>query len=84
MIQDLQELLQPSQPPKKIYGWMHTQLSVARHYGGCTYQGHSYKVDFNDLDQPLVRQDVMEEEKKAKKMSNKKVKPAEQQGELPI
>jgi len=84
MIQDLQELLQPSQPPKKIYGWMDTQLSVARHYGGCTYQGHSYKVDFNDLDQPLVRQDVMEEEKKAKKMSNKKVKPAEQQGELPI
>lgn len=84
MIQDLQELLQPSQPPKKIYGWMDTQLSVARHYGGCTYQGHSYKVDFNDLDQPLVRQDVMEEEKKAKKIKNKAVIPPNTQGSLVI
>ncbi len=70
-----------TEAPEKIYGWMDTQLSVARHYGGCTYQGHPYKVDFNDLDQPLVRMDVMEKEKKAKKMMNKKTKPVEQQGE---
>lgn len=70
--------------PEKIYGWMDTQLSVARHYGGCTYQGHAYKVDFNDIDQPLVRMDVMEEEKRAKKMMNKKTKPAEHQEQLSL
>ena len=61
--------------PEKIYGWMDTQLSVSRHYGGCTYQGHSYTVDYNDLDQPLVRSDVFVAEKKAKKAKNKTQKP---------
>jgi len=57
--------------PEKIYGWMDTQLSVARHYGGCTYQGHAYKVDYNDIDQPLVRSDILLQEKTEKKQKNK-------------
>lgn len=57
--------------PEKIYGWMDSQLSVARHYGGCKFQGHSYVIDVNDLEQPLVRQDVYDAQKKAAKAAKK-------------
>jgi len=60
-----------TEAPEKIYGWMDSQLSLARHYGGCTYNGHAYKVDFNDIDQPLVREDIFVKEKKEKKQKNK-------------
>ena len=60
-----------TEAPEKIYGWMDSQLSVARHYGGCTYQGHAYKVDYNDIDQPLVRSDILLQEKTEKKQKNK-------------
>ena len=60
-----------TEAPEKIYGWMDSQLSVARHYGGCTYQGHAYKVDYNDIDQPLVRSDILLQEKAKKKHKNK-------------
>jgi len=60
-----------TEAPEKIYGWMDTQLSVARHYGGCTYQGHAYKVDYNDIDQPLVRSDILLQEKTEKKQKGK-------------
>lgn len=65
------------QPPERLYCWLGTQLSVARHYGGIKYMGHSYLIDYNDTDQPLVRQDVLESEKKAAKAAkkNKAVKP---------
>jgi hypothetical protein len=61
--------------PEKIYGWRDTQLSVARHYGGCSYKGYNYKIDVNDTDQPLVRSDILQAEKKAKKQSAKKSQP---------
>ena len=60
-------------PPEKIYGWLDSQLSIARFYGGLSYQGANYVIDINDPDQPLVRQDVLVVEKKAKKQ--KKAKP---------
>jgi len=60
-----------TEAPEKIYGWMDSQLSIARHYGGCTFRGHSYKIDYNDIDQPLVRQDVVIKTKKEKKLANK-------------
>ena len=60
-----------TEAPEKIYGWMDSHLSIARHYGGCTFQGHSYKVDYNDIDQPLVRQDVVIKTKNEKKLANK-------------
>ena len=45
--------------PDKIYGWLDTQLSIARFYGGITFQGHSYVIDMADPQQPLVRQDLL-------------------------
>jgi hypothetical protein len=61
--------------PEKIYGWLDTQMSIARHYGGLMYLNHSYVIDFNDPDQPLVRQDIFQAEKKAKKAPKEKQKP---------
>lgn len=56
--------------PDKIYGWLDTQLSIARFYGGITFQGHSYVIDMADPQQPLVRQDIF----KANKPEKRKVK----------
>lgn len=58
-------------PPEKIYGWMDTQLSIARYYGGCTYNGHLYRIDMQDADKPLVRKDVLTAEAKAHKAAAK-------------
>jgi hypothetical protein len=63
-----------NEAPEKIFGWLDTQLSIARHYGGLSYLNHSYVIDFNDPDQPLVRQDILEAEKKAKKALKPKTK----------
>lgn len=51
--------------PERIHGWLHTQLSLARNYNGCTYQGASYSIAYNEPGQPLVRHDVMVREVKA-------------------
>ena len=57
--------------PERIYNWLNTQLSIARFYGGCTYNGASYAIAFNEEGQPLVRTDVLAKEQKA---SRKKAK----------
>ena len=57
--------------PEKIYGWLDTQMSIARHYGDLKYLNHNYVIDFNDPDQPLVRQDILDSEKKAAKVAKK-------------
>lgn len=67
-------------PPEKIYGWLNTQMSIARFYGGLTYQGHRYVIDMGDPDQPLVRQDTLVSEKKPKKPKKPKKQPVN--GEL--
>lgn len=41
--------------PPRIYHWQQSQLSIARHYGGITYNGHSYVIAENEEGQPLVR-----------------------------
>ena len=64
-----------SEAPEKIYGWLDTQLSIARHYGGMKFRGASYVIDFADPDQPLVRQDIFQAEKKAKKATKAEQKP---------
>jgi hypothetical protein len=66
-------LLKP-QAPEKMYGWLDSQLSIARYYGGLKYMGHFYVIDRNDPDQPLVREDVLALEKKAVKDAKKVVK----------
>lgn len=55
------------EPPERIYGWMNSQLSIARHYGGCTYQGARYLIDGKTEGQPLVRSDVIKREADAVK-----------------
>lgn len=64
--------------PERIYRWLDTQLSVARYYGGCTYQGHRYIIAFNEPDQPLVRADVLAREAKERKDKAKQNKAAAQ------
>ena len=52
--------------PDRIWGWQNSQLSIARHYGGCDYNGQRYVIDETTEGQPLVRLDVITRENKAK------------------
>jgi hypothetical protein len=61
---EFEQMAKPGQAPEKIYGWLDTQLSVARHYGGMKFRGHSYFIDYADPQHPLVRQDIFQLEKK--------------------
>lgn len=51
--------------PERIEGWQHTQLSIARHFGGITYNGREYRIDYDSPGQPLVRLDVLARERRA-------------------
>ncbi len=58
--------------PFAIQGVSRTQLSVSRHYGGCTYNGAHYV--YNPVTDELIREDVLKwigkrrnEERKAEK-----------------
>jgi hypothetical protein len=61
------------EPPERIYGWRDSQLSVARHYGGMTYQGQHYQIDYHTKGEPLVRSDVLAREAKAREELRKKI-----------
>lgn len=63
--------------PERIYNWLHTQLSIARFYGGCNYNGSSYAIAFNEEGQPLVRTDVLAKEQKAARKKAKEASDAE-------
>ena len=39
--------------PKRIYGWMNSQLSIARHYGGISINGVRYVIRYDLAGQPL-------------------------------
>ena len=52
--------------PERIYGWEGSQLSIARHYGGCTFNGHDYLVATKEEGQPLVRADVWKRERRTR------------------
>ena len=57
--------------PERIHGWLDTQMSVARYWGGLTYMGHSYYVAPNETGAPLVRADVLAREAKEAKAAVK-------------
>lgn len=61
-------MIQKLQPPEVIRGWRNTQLSIARFYGGMTYQGVRYVIDEND---DLVRWDVLQARAKQAKAARK-------------
>lgn len=57
--------------PHRIYGWLNSQLSIARHYGGCTFNGKSYAIRYDLEGQPLeeiVKKPKVENKSKAKVM----------------
>ncbi len=58
--------------PERIYNWLDSQLSIARHYGGCKYNGADYVIAYNEEGQPLVRADLLKKPKRVKK-KNKQV-----------
>lgn len=60
-----------NQPPR-IYNWLDSQLSIARFAGSITINGTTYIVAMHEEGQPLVRQDVLVAEAKAKKKGEKK------------
>lgn len=57
-----------TEAPERIHGWLNTQLSIARFYGGCSYKGKNYFIAYNEEGRPLVREDVLKRELKAKKV----------------
>ena len=57
--------------PERIYHWLDSQLSIARFSGSITINGVTYIVATHEEGQPLVRQDVLTAEAKAKKEGNK-------------
>ena len=57
--------------PPRIYNWLNSQLSIARFAGSITINGVTYVVATHEEGQPLVRQDVLAAEAKAKKEGNK-------------
>ena len=59
-------------PPPRIYNWIDSQLSIARFSGSITINGTTYIVATHEEGQPLVRQDVLMAEAKAKKEGAKK------------
>ena len=58
------------QPPRFMCGISNTQLSVARHYGACTYNGAAYT--YADDSDALVRNDVLAWLVKERKKRGKK------------
>ena len=53
--------------PERIYHWLDSQLSIARFAGSIAINGVTYVVATHEEGQPLVRQDVLAAEAKAKK-----------------
>lgn len=62
--------------PERIYNWTQTQLSIAKHYGGCKFNGAEYVIDYKSEGQPLVRIDMLKRESKAKARNTKDNAPA--------
>ena len=58
--------------PERIYHWLDSHLSIARFAGSISINGVTYIVATHEEGQPLVRQDVLAAEAKAKKESEKK------------
>ena len=59
-------------PPPHIYNWLDSQLSIARFAGSISINGTTYIVATHEEGQPLVRQDVLVAEAKAKKKGEQK------------
>lgn len=54
------------QTSERIYNWLNSQLSIARHYGGCRFNGVEYVIAYDEEGQPLVRKDLLKKPKAVK------------------
>ena len=63
--------------PERIYHVSASQFSVARHFGGCKFQGASYHYDAEN--DSLVRRDVWDKELKADKDKARRLAKAEKE-----
>ena len=61
--------------PKRIYNWLHTQLSIARFYGGMTLNGVMYVIRYDLEGQPL---EEVRLKKKTRKPRKKKIETTEE------
>ena len=52
----------PPAPPERVYGWLDSQLSIARYYGAIDFRGHRYVISYHEKGAPLVRDDVIKRE----------------------
>ena len=59
--------------PERIYHWQNSQLSIARHYGGCKFNGKDYVIATNEEGQPLVRADLLKKPKRVNKKNEQVV-----------
>ena len=59
-------------PPERIHNWQHGPLSIARFYGGISYQGEKYRIAEDEEGQPLVRDDVLRKERAKRRKEGKK------------
>ena len=60
-------------PPPRIYHWLkNSHLAIAHFAGSITINGVTYVIAMHEEGQPLVRQDVLIAEAKAKKKGEKK------------
>lgn len=66
-------------PPERIYGWLETQMSIARFYGGLRYKDHQYFIAQDEEGQPLVRGDVLAKDRQAASQAAKEKRKAEKQ-----
>ena len=57
-------------PPDEIHHVSQSQFSIARYYGGCTFQGASYTYD--PVRDVLIRRDVLAGRVRAAKAEAKK------------
>ena len=58
--------------PERIYHWISSQLSIARFTGSISINGTTHIVAMHEEGRPLVRQDVLMAEAKAKKKGEQK------------
>ena len=50
--------------PHRIYGWLDSQLGIARHYGGCELNGKRYVIRYDLEGQPLEEAEMKAAKKK--------------------
>ena len=62
----------------RIYNWLDSHLSIARHYGGAKIGGEHYVIAYNEPGQPLVKESVLTAEKKAERKAKKKPPPTQE------